>query len=309
MWFFDIKIILIAILAVAIYFIYKELKKINFKINTLFNMYKKMNHHQLNENKKVIDMTADNLSTSSKMMDALNGLPTNNKMMDTLTGFHNQDDNIMNIMGTLTGFPTNNQDNNLMNIVETLTGAFPDNIQENNQDLINIMDTLTNGFPDNIITGCIIKTINIPLNNTAPNVINMSPENIKVQTTEETEETTESDVEIIPSETVEKFENNNLPETTEQILQETENTVKSDEKKHIEIYSNENTPIETNTTVEINKVKPSSDDIIKNINKYKLPELQDLAIEYNISIQNNNKKKSKNELIDDIKKYILNKNI
>ena len=260
MGFFDIKLLLIIILAICIYLIYNQINKINLKINNLFNNFKL-------KNQKI-----------------------NNIMQD----------NIMQ--------------NDFFNITEN----------QNNLNLLNIIENLT-GFSDNIMSGCIIKKINIPFNK-QPDIINiLNVEEIEnfeknynsliLEEFEKSEiynddqiiiEYSEKDDPII----IEDSEKNDpvIIEDSEKddliILSESE----KNNKKHIEIYSNENTPIES-TTIEINKLNKSFDDIIKNINKYKLAELQDLAFEYNINIQNNNKKKNKSELIDDIKNYILNKNI
>ena len=87
-----------------------------------------------------------------------------------------------------------------------------------------------------------------------------------------------------------------------------DNSLKNSEisNNHTEVYSNEDSInssfISTNTQVK-------TSDNIKDLNKFKLPELQDLAISYKIILQNGNKKKNKAELINDIKKYLLNKNI
>ena len=75
-----------------------------------------------------------------------------------------------------------------------------------------------------------------------------------------------------------------------------------------EVYSNEDKHIEIINQINIDESKKIPDitkieNIIKNINKYKLPELQDIAIKYNINLSNNNKKKTKGELINDIKIY------
>jgi hypothetical protein len=91
--------------------------------------------------------------------------------------------------------------------------------------------------------------------------------------------------------------------------------IKSEDNKistsHIEVYSNDNTNNEI--TITENEKKKIKNDYrlinIKNLVKYRLPELQDLALEYKISLQINNKKKNKGELIEDIKNYISNKNI
>ena len=85
----------------------------------------------------------------------------------------------------------------------------------------------------------------------------------------------------------------------------------------LEEFSNDNTNDENNekkdknenieTTLQINESK--LENILKNLNKYKLPELQDIAIEYKLGLQINGKNKNKNQLLNDIKNFILNKNI
>jgi hypothetical protein len=82
----------------------------------------------------------------------------------------------------------------------------------------------------------------------------------------------------------------------------------------LEEFSNDNTNDETNdknenieTKLQINESK--LENILKNLNKYKLPELQDIAIEYKLGLQINGKNKNKNQLLNDIKNFILNKNI
>ena len=91
-------------------------------------------------------------------------------------------------------------------------------------------------------------------------------------------------------------------------LNKKDSSLKSSEisNNHTEIYSNEDSI--NNSYISTNK-QVKTDDNIKDFNKYKLPELQDLAISYKISLQNGNKKKTKIELINDIKKYVSNKNI
>ena len=286
MGFFDIKLLLIIILAICIYLIYNQINKINLKINNLFNNFKL-------KNQKINNIMQDNIMQDNIMQDNI------------------MQDNIMQ--------------NDFFNITEN----------QNNLNLLNIIENLT-GFSDNIMSGCIIKKINIPFNK-QPDIINiLNVEEIEnfeknynsliLEEFEKSEiynddqiiiEYSEKDDPIIIEDSekddpiiIEDSEKNDpvIIEDSEKddliILSESE----KNNKKHIEIYSNENTPIES-TTIEINKLNKSFDDIIKNINKYKLAELQDLAFEYNINIQNNNKKKNKSELIDDIKNYILNKNI
>ncbi len=83
----------------------------------------------------------------------------------------------------------------------------------------------------------------------------------------------------------------------------------------LEEFSNDNndnkeivvTPQNVETKLQINESK--LENILKNLNKYKLPELQDIAIEYKLGLQLNGKNKNKNQLLNDIKNFILNKNI
>jgi hypothetical protein len=106
------------------------------------------------------------------------------------------------------------------------------------------------------------------------------------------------------------YEENNIEETTEN------NTdIKSyASSSHIEIYSNDESHVETSPkqNVSENVSNDSNIDyknILKNLTKYKLPELQDLAIQFKLPKENNNKKKTRPELIEEIKNYISNKNI
>ena len=82
----------------------------------------------------------------------------------------------------------------------------------------------------------------------------------------------------------------------------------SEISNHTEIYSNDESLNNSSFITSLILSKPNNKNI-KDLNKIKLPELQDLAISYKISLQNNNKKKTKTELITDIKKYLSNKNI
>jgi len=74
--------------------------------------------------------------------------------------------------------------------------------------------------------------------------------------------------------------------------------------------SNDNTVIsELSKNKSIPIIENKYDTILKNLNKYKLPELQDFAIEYKLGLNIGNKNKNKNQLINEIKNFILNKNI
>ena len=71
--------------------------------------------------------------------------------------------------------------------------------------------------------------------------------------------------------------------------------------------NNETTSTVIERKIQFNETK--FENVLKNLNKYKLPELQDIAIEYNLGLQSNGKNKNKNQLLNEIKNYILNKNI
>ena len=78
----------------------------------------------------------------------------------------------------------------------------------------------------------------------------------------------------------------------------------------LEEFSNDDNELTTsiiNSKIQFNETK--LENVLKNLNKYKLPELQDLAIEYRLGVQFNGKNKNKNQLLNEIKNYILNKNI
>jgi hypothetical protein len=81
----------------------------------------------------------------------------------------------------------------------------------------------------------------------------------------------------------------------------------------LEEFSNDTSDINKNSN-DVNKTiiklkETSYETILKKLNNYKLPELQDLAIEYKLGLQIGSKNKTKNQLINDIKNFILNKNI
>ncbi len=105
----------------------------------------------------------------------------------------------------------------------------------------------------------------------------------------------------------------NETKTSKEIKEETISSETSENKitTPLEEFSNDNNDnvenIQNNSTLKINESK--LENILKNLNKYKLPELQDIAIEYKLGLQLNGKNKNKNQLLNDIKNFILNKNI
>jgi hypothetical protein len=110
-------------------------------------------------------------------------------------------------------------------------------------------------------------------------------------------------------ETIEEEKTNIINETTENNT-DNKSYVSS---SHIEIYSNDSNDVNISNQINepIKPIEPKVDykNILKNLNKYKLPELQDLAIQFKLPKENENKKKTRIELIEEIKIYILNKNI
>jgi hypothetical protein len=94
--------------------------------------------------------------------------------------------------------------------------------------------------------------------------------------------------------------NNNINNDTD----DDDDDINIKNKSISEVYSNEKkTNNETSSLCQKKEDNKIDDDIILNLQKYKLPELQDIAMQYKINLSINNKKKNKTQLIDDIKKY------
>jgi hypothetical protein len=215
--------------------------------------------------------------------------------------------------------------------------------------LIDELDNLENDIPPdknkNFYSNCIVKTIKIPLNletllnpfetiyNNINNthIIELSQDDIdNTHIIELSQDNiiklSQDDIEEIISTSSQKKNNDfkNLETIHEEIPLNNDTSEYISDKKsnissnHIEIYSNDDSHIEINNELnneinnelnnEINN-KINYKNILKNLNKYKLPELQDIAIQFKLSRENNNKKKTRLELIEEIKNYIINKNI
>lgn len=172
---------------------------------------------------------------------------------------------------------------------------------------------------NNIYNKCVVKTIKIPLNlDSFLNSFERSYEN-EMNNPQIIELSSSNIEEVIISE---KNDNITSPKNNSEIIllkqletiheETTDNN--SETKSHIEIYSNNDSNIET-SSLSIkennisNELKIDYKKILKNLNKYKLPELQDIAIQFKLPKENNNKKKTRLELIEEIKNYISNKNI
>jgi hypothetical protein len=82
---------------------------------------------------------------------------------------------------------------------------------------------------------------------------------------------------------------------------------KSKTSSHVEIYSNDSDKNISEIKFNTNKKDAHNyNTILNNLNKLKLPELQDIAIDFKLPIQINQKKKTRNELMNNIKDFILN---
>lgn len=161
----------------------------------------------------------------------------------------------------------------------------------------NMLDKIIEQANDNEqpnLNKCFVKTIRIPLES----LLNTNEvKNDKVI------ELLSSDIEIISP-------TNKLETIKEEIdIDITENKSYID-SSHIEVYSNDESNNEIiSNNITLNESKIDYKNILKNLNKYKLPELQDLAIQFELPREVNNKKKTRNELIEEIKNYIINKNV
>lgn len=284
MGFFDLKFIIIILLTIIVYLMYREIISIKFKVEQLYQI----NNDKIpNDNKKIIKDNPKNKS-----------------------------------------------------IINNIKNQILDNLEINK---------LKTNEDTPFVSKCIVKTIKIPLDletmlnpfqkeYNSPQIIELSPNNIE-------EITSPNNIEeiISPNNTEKPNSPTNLPnnqknkylnqitislgneklETIEeenQITDNNETTEINTENKsyasssHIEIYSNDESNIDSSIKLNIcengsNESNINYKNILKNLSKYKLPELQDIAIQFKLPKENNNKKKTRHELIEEIKNYISNKNI
>lgn len=284
MGFFDLKFIIIILLTIIVYLMYREIISIKFKVEQLYQI----NNDKIpNDNKKIIKDNPKNKS-----------------------------------------------------IINNIKNQILDNLEINK---------LKTNEDTPFVSKCIVKTIKIPLDletmlnpfqkeYNSPQIIELSPSNIE-------EITSPNNIEeiISPNNTEKPNSPTNLPnnqknkdlnqitislgneklETIEeenQITDNNETTEINTENKsyasssHIEIYSNDESNIDSSIKLNIcengsNESNINYKNILKNLSKYKLPELQDIAIQFKLPKENNNKKKTRHELIEEIKNYISNKNI
>jgi hypothetical protein len=91
-----------------------------------------------------------------------------------------------------------------------------------------------------------------------------------------------------------------------QVEEDDETSTGTNTGTHLEVYSNDSVKeVLSNTqATQSPKLKSNTEDYKKNLSKYKLPELQDIAIEYKIEIKKDGKNKTKVDLINDLKKIL-----
>lgn len=164
----------------------------------------------------------------------------------------------------------------------------------NNKNMLDKIIEQTNDSSPPNLNKCFVKTIRIPLESL------LNPNEVK---NDKIIELLSSDIEIISP--TNKLET--IKEETDIDMTENKSYIDS---SHIEVYSNDETNNEIiSNNITLNESKIDYKNILKNLNKYKLPELQDLAIQFELPREVNNKKKTRNELIEEIKNYIVNKNV
>jgi hypothetical protein len=301
MGFFDLKFIIIILLTIIVYLLYREIIDIKYKIGFLFN----------NNNKKIIkNNSLDNiLSDFQKESDETEKLVEQTEQLEQLE----QSEQIEQ--------PEKN--NTFLNRCVVKTIKIPLNLNSflnpfekvcEKKDSIQIIELSSSNIED--VTSSKNNSPEISQffeNNNPYSVFSNDAKNL--ETIEETNET--SFDKITQNKTVEETNNkinleiNSFPNETTENNADNKSYASS---SHIEIYSNDDLNPDTSVKSSIcdnvlNKSNIDYKNILKNLTKYKLPELQDLVIQFKLPKENNNKKKTRLELIEEIKNYISNKNI
>jgi hypothetical protein len=293
MGFFDFKLLIIMFLTLAVYILYHEINNINKKLKLIDNKYNN------NNNKKNKNNNNNNNDKDSNLFEQL-------KEQFTLL---KKENNICGLDSDKCELDSVNPDN-LEFIQKNLE------IIQKEQDLFNnfnILEHIKEKFREPVIVEIY----------THEDFNNKNNDKIYEIRDSEIHETKETQVyEIHDLETHDSELQKSIVYKIEDIDNDTKNIDDKDNENYdninfenvCEVYSNED-----KNKIEIINIKKSDEEppitnikkienIIKNINKYKLPELQDFALEFNISLYLNNKKKTKQEIIDDLKS-IINKNI
>ncbi len=325
MGFFDLKLIIIIALTIICYFIYKELLHINKKVNYSYSRLIKLENYYnglngitpLNiENELVnlnnLDIQTDNLSESNNSLE-----PKFNNSLEPK--FNNSLEPEFN----------NSQEHNYNSEQYQLEINRQNELNKLNEEYISIQNELRNLPQDTsteinyVFDQIAMVPLNIPFNfnllnakqyDILPKINEVSNESFSNETESvlNSETLTEKSIQSHKSET-QLTNKSNETKTSKEIKEETISSETSENKitTPLEEFSNDNNDnvenIQNNSTLKINESK--LENILKNLNKYKLPELQDIAIEYKLGLQLNGKNKNKNQLLNDIKNFILNKNI
>lgn len=342
MGFLDFKLILIIFLIIIIFFLYKEVGKIRDNVSFLLN---NNNVDKINQTYKLSDLDIPDKYTENmtESMDNIN--KKNDKYVNPIEHIFNNLINEKTNISTQNPFDiVDSIFNNhrqikiikipLNNIIDhkifTDNKIFP--FPNNNDDPQKIIKYL----PKDITITDIVHPSNEPSTN---NIFDTDSDEMLFKDLDKSLLTNIDDLltnidDIEANISEEKNENNIIKEKNEDniineniennIINENnydnENNDDNDDNddndeicSHLEVYSNDSNQVEIiNQTSslkndKINNKISKDDEYKKNLLKYKLPELQDIAIEYNIELNKNNKKKNKIELINDIKIKLIKK--
>lgn len=273
MFFFDLKFIIIILLTIIVYFLYREIIEIKYTVGFLLNNKKIVKKN--NPNDILFDLEKETLKTEKLTEQA-------------------------------------NDNNTFLNRCVVKTIKIPLNLES----FLNPFESVHNKNSTQIIelSSSNIEEITLSKNNSPE--FNHNIENdfcvfSNDQKNFENDKNYFDEKPSCPNETIQK--KTCLDEKHDNETTENNTDVKSyASSSHIEIYSNDSnadTSVKLNVCENVsNKSNVDHKNILKNLTKYKLPELQDFAIQFKLPKENNNKKKTRVELIEEIKNY-LNKNI
>jgi hypothetical protein len=280
MSFFDLKFVIIILLTIIIYFMYREIIDIKYTVKYLINNnklsnFKKKNVIQLDNNNILSDFNKETIEQNNFLSDF-------NKETIDQNNILSEDKNKCFIKTIK--IPIN---------LDSLFNPFQQKPKQKNIQITELSPINDDEEYTPINNNEKISPIN---NNEKISPIN-SNEELLLKNISPDENNTQKNLELLSDTKNENTENN------------TENKSYAS-SSHIEIYSNDDSNV--NLSLYENISKESNIDyknILKNLNKYKLPELQDISFQFKLPIENNNKRKTRTELIEEIKNYIVNKNI
>jgi hypothetical protein len=303
MSFFDFKFVIIILFTIIIYLMYREIIDIKYKVKYLIdnNKLPDLKKKHINKNNILSDFNKDNI---------LSDFNKDNILSD----FNKETIDKNNILSE-ERLEKNKCFIKTIKIPINLDSLFNPFQQKQKNIQINELSPI---IDDEELSPIIDDEELSPINNDKElSPINNDEELSPINNNEELLKNTSPEI-------TQFYENNNIQNKLEiinsegELLSDTKNEItenNTDNKSyasssHIEIYSNDDSNI--NLSLYENISKESNIDyknILKNLNKYKLPELQDISFQFKLPIENNNKRKTRIELIDEIKNYIINKNI